>query len=70
MTKIKTKKTLLKRVKITSTGKIVKKQNGNGHLAIKKSANRKHRKDKRSVQLNTGHKKLIKSLLGTKGRGI
>lgn len=70
MPKIKTKKTLVKRVKVTKTGKIIKKQNGNGHLAIKKSAKRKHRKDRRVSQLNTGHKKLIKALLGTQGRGI
>jgi len=68
--KLKTKKTLLKRVKITKGGKIVKKQVGMGHLKQKKSGPRKTRKGKRLIQENKGHRKIFKKLLGKHGRNI
>lgn len=64
MSKLKTKKTLRKRVKITKTGKIVKKQVRTGHLKRKWSASKKSRKTRLENQENSGHRKIIKNLLG------
>jgi len=68
--KIKTKKTLLKRVKITKNGKILKKQSNTGHLKRKWSASRKSRKGSRLIQENKGHISKLKTLLGKFGRNI
>ncbi|MFC1625105.1 50S ribosomal protein L35 [Patescibacteria group bacterium] len=68
--KLKTKKTLLKRVKITKNGKLVKKQVRMGHLKEKKSGPNKTRKSKRLIQENKGHKKIFKSMLGKHGKNI
>ena len=62
--KLKTKKTLAQRVKITKTGKILKKQVRTGHLKRKWSTNKKHRKNKTKSQKNSGHIKLFKRMLG------
>ncbi|MDC0449112.1 50S ribosomal protein L35 [bacterium] len=70
MPKLKTRKTLKKRVKITKSGKILKKQSRTGHLKVKWSADKKHRKGKRLVQHNKGHVRVIKRLLGKAGKGI
>lgn len=67
---MKTKKTLLKRVKITKTGKILKKQNNNGHLNRKSSVNKSHRKDRLEKVERKGYKKQVKTLLGKHGRKI
>lgn len=67
---MKTKKTLLKRIKITKTGKILKKQVRTGHLKVKWDANKKYRKKGLSEQENPGHKRIIKRLLATHGRRI
>ncbi|OGC45661.1 hypothetical protein A2V49_02960 [candidate division WWE3 bacterium RBG_19FT_COMBO_34_6] len=64
MGKLKTKKTLLKRIRITKNGKIVRKQIGIGHLKVKWSSKRKFRKAKKLVQKNKGHIKKLKRLLG------
>lgn len=68
--KIKTKKTLLKRIKITKTGKILKKQICTGHLKRKWSVNKKHRKNRTKEQTNSGHIKVFKALLGKASKGI
>ena len=68
--KLKTKKTLLKRVKITKNGKILKKQSNTGHLKRKWSASRKSRKGSKLVQENKGHISKLKTLLGKLGKGI
>lgn len=70
MPKMKTKKTLTKRVRITKKGKILKKQTRTGHLKSKMSNSRKLRKKHDLAQENKGHKKVIKALLGRLGRGI
>jgi ribosomal protein L35 len=70
MPKLKTKKTLLKRVKITKLGKILKKQSRIGHLKRKWSVNHKLRKGRRKNQENAGHKRIFKKLLGKHGKGI
>lgn len=67
--KIKTKKTLLRRVKITKTGKLVKKSIGMGHLKEKKSSSNKTRKSRRVVQENKGHQKMFKKMLNKHGKG-
>jgi len=67
--KIKTRKTLLSRVKITKTGKIMKKSIGMGHLKEKKSSDTKTRKSLRSEQTNKGHKKMFRKMLNKHGKG-
>jgi len=68
--KIKTKKTLLRRVKITKTGKIMKKSVGMGHLKEKKSGSNKTRNTGISEQKNKGHKKIFKKMLNKHGKEI
>ena len=70
MGKLKTKKTLIKRVKISKGGKILKKQSNTGHLKRKWSASRKSRKGSVLVQENKGHIKVMKTLLAKLGKGI
>jgi ribosomal protein L35 len=61
--KIKTKKTLLRRVKITKTGKLMKKSVGMGHLKEKKTVPNKKRNKRITPQSNRGHKKMFKKML-------
>ena len=70
MSKLKTNKTLAKRIKITKGGKIVKKHVSNGHLKQSKDASTKTRKSLRLTQDNKGHIKVFKKLMGTRGKGI
>jgi large subunit ribosomal protein L35 len=70
MPKLKSKKTLLKRIKITGTGKIIKKQTRIGHLKRKWSTNRKFRKRRLDVQENKGHIKVFRQLLGKLSKGV
>jgi ribosomal protein L35 len=67
--KIKTKKTLLRRVKITKTGKIMKKSIGMGHLKEKKSSPNKTRNTGKTEQENRGHKVMFKKMLNKHGKG-
>ena len=64
MGKLKTKKTLQKRIKISKTGKLIKNQVRTGHLKVKWNANKKFRKAKQKVQKNKGHIKKFKKMLG------
>lgn len=64
MPKIKTKKTLQKRIRVTKSGKILKKQVRTGHLKVKWGSNKKHRKAKMKVQPNKGHIKKLKVMVG------
>lgn len=64
MPKLKTKKALLKRIKITKTGKIMRShQLRSGHLRRHKSkaALRRHA---RPMELNKANKKAVKRMLG------
>lgn len=70
MPKLKTRKTLSKRVKISKGGKIMKKQSRTGHLKVKWSSSRKFRKAKRLAQHNKGHIRSIKKMLARAGRNI
>jgi len=60
--KLKTKKALLKRVKISKTGKVLRKKAGKSHLLSSKTANRKRRLRK-TVQLPDAYKKMVKRAL-------
>lgn len=63
MPKIKTKKTLTKRIKITKNGKLLRKQVGTGHLKVKWDSSRSHRKAKRLLVQNKGIIRKLKGLL-------
>ena len=67
--KIKTRKTLLRRVKITKTGKIMKGIIGMGHLKEKKSSANKTKNTIMAEQTNAGHKKMFKKMLNKHGKG-
>ncbi|RJR27378.1 hypothetical protein C4561_02395 [candidate division WWE3 bacterium] len=70
MPKLKTKKTLTKRIRVSKNGKIIKKQTRIGHLKSKWTANKKHRKMSRETQENRGHITVIKKLLAKKGNKV
>jgi ribosomal protein L35 len=70
MPKMKTKRTLLKRIKITKKGKLMKKQTRIGHLKEKLDASTRSRKKQMLPQLNIGHIRKLKALLGKYGRGV
>ena len=63
MPKLKTKKGVAKRFKITGTGKVKHFGSGGGHLLSKKSNARKKRIKKSSLLKNKGDVKTIKKLL-------
>ena len=63
MPKIKPKKTLKKRIKVSKGGKIIRKQIETGHLKRKWTVNKKHRKsDPKKVK--GGYRKKFKNMLG------
>lgn len=64
MPKIKTKKTLLKRIKLTKGGKMLRKHIKNSHLKVKLGSNAKHRKDRYSKIESAGYRKMFRKLLG------
>lgn len=68
--KLKTKKTLMKRIKISKGGKILKKHVRTGHLKVKLDSSTRNRKKKMTKQLNAGHKKIFKKLLAKAGGNI
>ena len=63
MAKMKPHKGLLKRVKVTGTGKIVRRKSHKGHLMSAKSAKRRRRLG-RSGQVASCDEKRIRRLLG------
>jgi ribosomal protein L35 len=67
---MKTRKTLAKRVKITSTGKVMTKQSRTGHLKSKMDSSRKFRKGRITEQTNKAQVRRLKRLLGTQGKRI
>lgn len=60
---MKTRKTAAARIKITKSGKILKKGVNTGHLKRKWSANKRFRKAGLSEQENKGHISIFKKLL-------
>ncbi len=62
-TKQKTKKALVRRIKVTKTGKVLRRQGFKRHLNVKKSA--KHKKSlKRLVSVKKNYAKKVRKLLG------
>jgi ribosomal protein L35 len=70
MPKLKTRKTLMKRIKISKNGKIMRKQSATGHLKIKWDASRHARKGRGSVIEGRAKKNTFKKLLGKAGKNI
>jgi len=70
MRKLKTKKTLMKRIKISKNGKIMKKHTDTGHLKRKWISARHSRKMRGGLQEDHAHKKIFKQLLGSLGKTI
>ena len=66
MPKQKTRKSVVKRFRVTKTGKVMRRRSFARHLNEKKSSSRK-RALKRTVQTKKGYAKRIKKALG-KGR--
>ncbi len=66
-TKLKTRKSVVKRFKITKKGKVLRRQGFRGHLNAKKSKKRKRRL-KRTVELNDSFAKKVKKRMGTRTR--
>ena len=62
MPKLKPHKGLLKRVKVTATGKILRRQAGKGHLMSTKSGRRRRRLS-RTALVNPSNVKVIRRLL-------
>ena len=63
MPKMKTHKGTKKRVKVSATGKLMKKRAFGSHLLTKKSANRK-RKIRKSLTINASDQNRLRDLLG------
>jgi ribosomal protein L35 len=68
--KLKTRKTLMKRIRITKNGKLVRRKTQIGHLKVKWDSSRTSRKNRTSVQEDRGHKRVFKKLLAGAGRRI
>lgn len=64
MPKLKTKKTLTKRIKVTKNGKLLHKHNRMGHLKVKVAASRKLRKRSLVQVLSKKMAKKLYRLLG------
>lgn len=62
---MKTKKSLLKRFKITKTGKVLRRLTGQDHYLAKKSGKQRRRKRK-WVEVSPAEAKIIKRLLVSK----
>ncbi len=60
--KLKTKKSLLKRVKISRTGKVLRKKAGKSHLLSSKTSSRKRRLRK-TTEIAGPYKKMVKRAL-------
>ena len=63
MPKMKTHKGTKKRVKVSATGKLMKKRAFGSHLLTKKSANRK-RKIRKALTINASDQNRLRNLLG------
>jgi ribosomal protein L35 len=70
MPKIKTRKTLLKRMRITKRGKIMRKSSRIGHLKERSDSSTKSRKKNTTRLTNTGQIRVFKKLLAKYGRGV
>lgn len=62
MGKLKTKKTLIKRIKITGTGKLLRNKISKSHLKVKVDTSSKHSK-RREIVINATYTKKLKTML-------
>ncbi|OGG01824.1 hypothetical protein A2Z33_01050 [Candidatus Gottesmanbacteria bacterium RBG_16_52_11] len=65
MPKVKTKKIVAKRFKITKTGKVLHRTQGRRHLRRKKSSSRKRRQDRHSEITVRAFQRMIKQFIRT-----
>jgi len=63
MPKMKTNKAVAKRIKITSSGKILRRRSGSGHLKSTKTPNR-IRRFRKDVALSSGFAKIARKMVG------
>ena len=63
MPKQKTRKSIAKRVKVTGTGKILRRKPGSGHLKSRKTA-KQLRSYRKTTEVPKGFQRQIKRLLG------
>jgi len=63
MTKMKTRKSVKKRFKVTGSGKLMRHRPGRRHILTKKSSNRK-RKLRKDVVVDKGQTKMYARLMG------
>ena len=63
MVKAKTRKSLVKRFKITKNGKVMRRAVGQDHLLSKKSSQKK-RSLKKMIEMSPSEAKIIRKLLG------
>lgn len=63
--KVKTKKIVRKRFKVTKNGKVLYRAQGARHLRRKKSKSRQRRQDKPRELTNTAFKKMVKQFIQT-----
>lgn len=68
MPKLKSKRTLLKRIKITKNGKFMRKLVGMAHVKETKSVDRKEKKGKITEQTHSGNRRVFKKLLAGHAR--
>ena len=64
-TKVKTKKIVRKRFKVTKTGKVMFRAQGRRHLRRNKSKSRQRRQDKPHELVNTKFKRMVKQFIQT-----
>lgn len=64
MSKMKTKKAAVKRIKVTGSGKLVRRKAGLAHLQTKRSTKSQMRNNDGAVQVADCNKKVMKKLLG------
>lgn len=63
MPKMKTRKSVVKRFKITKTGKVLHRKSNRRHLNVKKSASKK-RQGRRMVKTSKSYSKRVRKVLG------
>jgi ribosomal protein L35 len=70
MPKLKTRKTLTRRIRVTRRGKLLKKQSRMGHLKVKMDQSRKTRKREVHSQVNRKHVRVLRKLLAKLSKGV
>ena len=65
MPKVKTKKIVTKRFKMTKTGKLMHRTQGARHIRRRKSKSRQNRQDRPKVVTNVKYQRMIKTFIQT-----